>query len=281
MGKVELVGAETPIPEAMDIDDIEKKMLQYEQAECPVVHTFGPGLYIREVRIPVGAIAIGHHQKTQHMNIFLKGRLLIVNQDGTRSEITAPMMFTGNPGRKTGYVLEEVVWLNVYNTDVRDVDTLEKIYLEKSDGWNECQSPGIKRIADNTDYDLALKDIGVTEDIVRSQSENEEDQIPFPFGSYKIGIFDSQIEGKGVFATANIDEGEMIAPALIGKKRTPAGRYTNHSPDPNARMIYIDNEIHLIAISKINGCTGGMVGEEVTTDYRQTINLIRSRSCLE
>ena len=27
------------------IEEIEKKMLEMEQADCPVIHSFGPGLY--------------------------------------------------------------------------------------------------------------------------------------------------------------------------------------------------------------------------------------------
>ena len=260
----------------LSLVDLEKEMLKHEQVTCPVVHSFGPGLYIREVNIPKGTVAIGHHQKFEHLNVFLKGRVLMLDEDGSQIELTAPMMFTGPPGRKIGYILEDVVWLNIYPTNETNVETLEKTYLDKSEGWKENKrlQENIKRIVDIEDYKEALMEFNVTEELARAQSENEDDQIPMPFGSFKIGVFESTIEGKGVFATAEIKLGETIAPARLSGKRTPVGRYTNHSLQPNAEMRMINNDIYLVAIAKIEGCKGGQLGEEITTNYRQNRKLI-------
>ena len=261
----------------MDIDFIEREMLKFAQSDCPVVHSFGPGLYIREVTIPRGTLALGHHQVYDQMNIFLKGKILMANENGSSVVLSAPMMFVGKPGRKLGYVIEDVVWLNVYPTDETDIEKLESTYLIKSDGWRE---DNIKRIEIREDYRKLLTEEGTTEEEVRAQSEDEDDQIPLPFGSYKMGIYNSPIEGKGVFATSNIDEGEIIAPAKIGDKRTPVGRYTNHSIYPNAKMVRAGNDVLLIAISPITGCKGGQNGEEITTNYRDNIG-IRGEPCQE
>jgi hypothetical protein len=37
------------------VEDVERKMLLLPQADCPLHHHFGPGLYVREVHIPAGA----------------------------------------------------------------------------------------------------------------------------------------------------------------------------------------------------------------------------------
>jgi hypothetical protein len=105
-----------------------------------------------------------------------------------------------------------------------------------------------------------------------------EDQILMPFGSYKVMIANSKIDGKGVFATGNFKEGEVIAPARIDGKRTPIGRYTNHSKSINAIMVLRDNgNIDLVAKKAINGCQGGNLGEEITIDYRQALSLATRR----
>jgi SET domain-containing protein len=91
-------------------------------------------------------------------------------------------------------------------------------------------------------------------------------------------IANSKIDGKGVFATGNIEEGEVIAPARINGKRTPIGRYTNHSKNINAIMLLRDNgNIDLVAKKAINGCQGGNLGEEITIDYRQALSLATRR----
>jgi hypothetical protein len=117
-----------------------REMLKHDQADCPVVHHFGPGVYMREVKIPAGALAVGHHQNFDHMNVLLKGRLTVVNDDGSTSELAAPMMFVGRPGRKIGYIHEDVVWLNIYATDETDIEKLEATLVTKSQAVLEHQA---------------------------------------------------------------------------------------------------------------------------------------------
>lgn len=257
----------------------EKELLKHDQVGCPVIHRFGPGVYIREVMIPAGSLAIGHHQNFEHMNVMLKGRVTILDDDGGTTELVAPMIFTGKPGRKIGYIHEDIVWLNIYSTTETDVEKLEAHYLTKSESWIESQlaQESIKLLrstVDELDYKQALEELGVTHETVKAQSENTQDVTELPFGGYKIKIGDSKIQGKGLFATADIIPGEIIAPARIDGKRTIAGRYTNHSAKPNAKMVRgLNNEIDLVAISYISGCKGGQDGDEITIDYRESARL--------
>lgn len=260
------------------VDLLEREFLKLPQVNCPVVHRFGPGIYIREVTVPAGSYAIGHAQRFEHMNVFLKGRVTVINDDGSKTELVAPMTFVGKPGRKIGYVHEDMVWQNIYATTETDIATLEATYLDKSDGWqaHHASIPLLAHDADRSDYADVLEEFGFTEAIARAQSEDESDQTPFPHGAYKVAVMASQIQGDGLFATADIMPFEIIAPARIGGKRTPAGRYTNHSKSPNARMIMRDNgDIDLVctAMNGIKGCAGGNLGEEITIDYREALRL--------
>jgi hypothetical protein len=111
------------------------------------------------------------------------------------------------------------------------------------------------------------------------------DHVKLPFGSYKFAIFDSKIQGKGLFASANIEEGEVIGVARIGNCRTPIGRFTNHSKTPNAYpRLNSQGGIDLVAKTCIMGSRGGLDGEEITVDYRQSRvtaeKLDRELSCL-
>lgn len=260
------------------IEQAEKAMLQLPQAECPVVHRFGPGIYIREVIIPAGTFAIGHYQKQEHTNILLKGRVTMLNDDGSIVERVAPFIYVGKPGRKIGYIHENMVWQNIYATTETDVEKLEAMLLIKSESWmddhnNKKQMDYLVHQASRDDYRKLLAERSVTEAVARAQSENDADQIPLPPGGYKIMVAASPIEGRGLFATAAIESGEVIAPARIGGKRTIAGRFTNHSIAPNAKMMALpNNDINLVAIRQIHGCHGGHVGEEITIDYRQALS---------
>lgn len=268
------------IKKAEAIEALEEHMLGLPQVECPVVHHFGPGIYIREVTLPAGVLAIGHAQRYEHLNIMLRGAVVIIGEDGNPNTLRAPLIFTGKPGRKVGYVIEETVWQNVYATEERDIDTLEATYLDKSDTWKDNDEIFNKlkiesRREDREDFLAVIKAAGFTPEIVRQQSENLSDQISIPVEyAPKLTIRDSCIEGKGVFVSSPVDDGEVISPARIGGMRTQAGRYTNHSKNPNAKFVADDaGNIWLVSMRRISGCLGGGQGEEVTVDYRQALSL--------
>lgn len=254
------------------VNELEVEMLKHDQVNCPVHHHFGPGVYVREVNLPAGIFAIGHGQTKEHLNIFIRGRVSMVNDDGSITELVAPMIFTGQPGRKFGYIHEDVVWLNIYPTTETDIETLEGTYLDKSDNWKSVQKTEDRK-EDQDDYKLVLKEYGYTEKQVREVTENEDDQIPFPHGSYSVGVFDSGIQGKGLFAMAGVKKGNPIVETRIDGMRTPAGRYTNHAKRPNAVMREVGNIVYLVATEDIDGCKGGIIGEEITVDYRKVLEL--------
>ncbi|OLD92626.1 MAG: hypothetical protein AUG84_00785 [Chloroflexi bacterium 13_1_20CM_4_66_7] len=255
------------------VERLEAAMLELPQAECDVVHSFAPGLYIRQVTLPAGAVAVGHYQKTTHLNVMLKGRVTMIEPDGSHIERAAPLTYIAAAGRKVGYVHEEVIWLNIYATDERDVEKLEALFLDKSPAWQEAQKLiASDRAEDRADFEEMIASLGYTLALVREQSENLADLIDFPPGSYGVKVGRSSIEGRGLIATQAFEAGEVIAPARIGGMRTPAGRFTNHAKRPNAAMLGRANgDIDLVAIEDIAGCRGGADGDEITIDYRHAL----------
>lgn len=260
------------------VDSLQEYMLSLPQVKCEVLHRFAPGLYIREVTVPAGTMAIGHYQRNEHLNILLKGKVTVMNDDGTTSRLEAPMMFVGKPGRKIGYIEEDMVWQNIYATTETDVEKLEEMILDKDAMWHghleELQHKLLPPVDDVEDYRVMLDEFGVIEEFARGESERTDNMMDLPYGTYKIKVGDSNIQGKGLFATADIAEGEVIAPARIGDKRTIAGRYTNHSSRPNAAAVRNGHKgIDLVALRQINGCLGGHDGEEITINYRESLRL--------
>lgn len=267
------------VSDNQDIAKLERAILEQPQVPCPVIHSFGPGVYMRQLSLPAGNIAIGQHQNFEHVSIFIKGRMTFFNEDGTRKEVQAPMTFISPPGQKIAYVHEDSVFMNVYSTNETDVEKLEDFYLTKKESFLEHKekmdsTPLLTSKFDHNDFELFLIEFGLTKEQVRELSETESDMIPLPHGSYKFKKGKSKIEGTGLFATADIEPFEILCAARIDGKRTIAGRFTNHSANPNAKMIKGSNgDIALMATKKILGCHGGQDGEEITIDYRQSLRL--------
>jgi len=248
---------------------IEKLILQHNQTECPVIHSFGPGIYIREVTFFKGIFVIGHRQKKEHLNIMLSGKIAMIDEKTLQvNEITAPLRFVGKPGRKMGYVIETCTWLNVYSTDETDIEKLEEMFLDKSDDWKE-NNREIERLSaiitqsDRDDFQLFLNEVK------RTDEEYSLNYAKFKeIDGYVQTIRDSAIHGKGVFSSLKIKENEIICPVSIDGKLTQFGRYVNHSIYPSCRLKKVGDNVFLKSNCEIPGCIGSTKGTELTINYR-------------
>jgi hypothetical protein len=263
------------------LNDVAELLGQYAQGlpqvVCNCIHMFGPGIYIRQVHMPAGATIVGHWHKTSHLNILLQGRLTLLNDDGSRVSLAAPMICVANPGRKVAYIHEDAVWLNLHATNETDVETLEAEYLDIHPAFAELQRGFfVERIEDQADFDTFLWENDISYAQILAISEDASDQTPFPFGSYKFKTGHSCIEGKGLIATCDIAAGEVIAPARIDGKRTPAERYANHAKHPNAEIREEQSgTLFLVALKDIAGSLGGQDGDEITVNYRDAMKFNR------
>lgn len=276
----EAVKLENTLPDlnSEKIAILESELLKEEQVDCPVVHRFGPGIYMRETTMPTGALVVGHHQNLEHMNFFAKGRMTLL-MDGVVQEIKAPMMFTAKPGRKIAQIHEESVWINVYPNveNEQDIETLEGKYLNKSETFilseekRDAVLLGSSRVS--RDYFEAIGELGISgADLIFDDIES------LPFNGFKVKVSKSRIDGKGLFATAELCLGEYIGPVKINKKMTILGKYINHSETANAKFVTKpDGDIDLIATDKIFGCRGGFDGDEITVDYRKAFAHLSKR----
>lgn len=253
------------------MENIEEVIHQHRhdpQVSCPVFHRFGPGLYVRELHMAAGTIAIGRIQRFEHMNVFIKGRVRVLNSDGTTDDIEAPMTFVGRPGRKVGIVLEDMIWQNIYATTETDIEKLEEaIFVDRS--------PVPPQPVTGVGYQKFLTELSISEDQIAEEVANPNDQCPMPYNWSNGIVRGSTIDGKGFFVTVPILAGQVIAPTRIGGKRTPAGVFINHSDTPNAEMRVLgDGNIYVVALQDFSGCSGGGAGDEVVVDYRQSLETV-------
>jgi hypothetical protein len=102
------------------------------QIECEEKHHFGPNIYIKEVTMPAGALIIGKHHRMEHLCNMVSGRMFILQDDGSKKELVAPMTFMAKPGRKVAYIVETVVFQNIYSTSETDIEKLENMCVDNS-----------------------------------------------------------------------------------------------------------------------------------------------------
>lgn len=96
-----------------------------EESGIEWVHRFTPGVYTREMIVPAGVLLTGMIHKTEHISIFLEGRMLVPTNDGGSHEIVAPIIEVAQPGiKRVGVALERVRWLTVHPTELTDVDEI-------------------------------------------------------------------------------------------------------------------------------------------------------------
>lgn len=264
--------------ELVTVADVEAFCLTQPQVGVQVVHHFGPGVYIRECRIVAGVFVTGHIHRFSHLNQMLAGRILMSENGSAFHEVSAPHRYVSEPGQKMGQALEDVVWQNIYATAITDVEELERWLFKKSAAFLDCaakvrDSQAELREVDHQDFFMVLDEFSISPYQARAESEREEDQIPMPEG-YHVVIRQSAIEGQGVFVQAKAWPGEILAPARIAGKRTPAGRYANHSRRPNAKFVECGGDAILVATEYIEPyCNELVPGDEVTVDYRQALSL--------
>lgn len=111
------------------------KSVEGDNPDMPLKHTFGDGIYVRDLTIPKGFLVVGKIHKTRTLNILLKGDITILTEDGIK-RMKAPQYFIGSPGsKKVGYAHEDTVWINVLPTEEIDLDKIESTFIAKD--YNE------------------------------------------------------------------------------------------------------------------------------------------------
>jgi len=250
------------------IDRLEEALLLRPQANIVTTHVFLPGIYERVIRIPPWTVLTGAAHRTDYRVRLERGKIAVTTEDGIRV-LHAPATFEAPAGsRRVGRVLEEeVVWVDVYanSDDCMDLPTLEaRLYVVPDIGLGETRRQArIER--DRADYAAFLTEFGldqITMDII----VNYDDLIPMP-PQYAVELANSPLHGQGLFARAHFESGDEICPGRLAGHRTPAGRFINHSSEPNAKGVKRGDDIWAVALAPIE------LGAEILIDYREAMRL--------
>jgi hypothetical protein len=117
------------------IECLEADMLNRVQAKCPLIHSFAPGLYVRQIVMAKGLFIIGHEHNYEHFNFVMAGRATVL-MNGELHEIEAPCIFVSQAGvRKVLLIHETMIWATAHVTDCRDLKLLEAELITKSSAF--------------------------------------------------------------------------------------------------------------------------------------------------
>ena len=247
--RADILSLESAMSE-MDGYDLEGKEI------CKITHYFAPGVYAREMWMPAGCLITGKIHLTEHLNMLSQGRVSVSNK-GESVTMEAPYTFVSPVGTKRAiYAHEDSTWTTIHATDLSDPDEIEAEIIaetfEEVDGF-----------LDRKDYEKFLIDSLLTDEDVQRVTHRKGDIIPLN----SVKVKHSFIHGLGLFSVAPIHTDHYF-PAMLDGVRTVAGRFTNHSVDPNAKAVVVDERnVNLYATKEIGA------DEEITTDYQDTLKV--------
>ena len=240
----------------LDFEQVIKNMPSaFDECPYPIFHSFADGMYTREIHINKGDLVVGAiHQNDYFVNV-LNGHLWVVSEFGSR-EIIAPCSFVAKAGVKhIVFTLEDTVWSDTHKTNKTSIDEAEKeIFAGSYEEFDRGKK--IHEVLGLPEDDEALINYKKHDDIIKQ---------PESF----IVIKQSKIDGLGIFAKRDIDKGEKIT-ARIKFSRTYAGRYVNHSDEPNSEAITEDDKGFFFVTKRINK------NSELTVNYSDVRNCSRS-----
>lgn len=248
---------------------LQDELLQMPQADIVTTHTFLPGVYERKITVPPWTVLTGAAHKTDYRVRLEKGTIA-VNVGTEVKVLTAPCEFDAKAGeQRAGRVFEEeVVWVDVYDNpdDCQELSVIEdRLYVVPECGLGDTR----RRLAIESaraDYQLFLEQLGVDQDTMDAIVTIESDLIDMPEG-HDVELKESPVHGLGMFATRHFFAGEVICPGRLDGKRTPAGRYINHSCDANVMPYKFGDDLYVIALKDVG------VGNELFIDYRDAMSI--------
>jgi hypothetical protein len=94
------------------LDELEALMIKEGEAvECPIVHLFTDGMYVRQMFVPKGSLITSRIHKTEHPYTVSLGALAVSIDGGEWDHIVAPHTGITIPGtRRVAYILEDCIW---------------------------------------------------------------------------------------------------------------------------------------------------------------------------
>jgi len=83
---------------------------QGDRPDCPLVHSFGGGMYVREIFIPAGMLLTGKIHRHEHPNFLMEGTVSMITEDGGAQIMEAPQSMLSPAGCKRALFTHTPTW---------------------------------------------------------------------------------------------------------------------------------------------------------------------------
>ncbi len=142
---VDVIKKEEYIP-APSIQEIREKIMRLQEeaakfpgvefgdsTRCPLTHSFAPGVYVRQIKIPAGTVIIGKIHKHAHPNFLLEGKVSVFTESGGVEELEAPLQMISPAGTKRiVFAHTDTVWTTIHATTETDLEKIEEVTIADS-----------------------------------------------------------------------------------------------------------------------------------------------------
>jgi hypothetical protein len=100
------------------IDELEAAILSLPQLNCPLIHRFTKGMYIREIFMEAGSLITSKIHNTNHPFVISKGVVNVSIDNGDWIELSAPHTgITLQGTRRVLYIVFDCVWVTFHPLD--------------------------------------------------------------------------------------------------------------------------------------------------------------------
>lgn len=98
---------------------------------CPLTHSFGGGIYMRQIFIPKGMVIVGKIHRHDHPNVLVQGDVTVFTEHDGVERIKAPHAMISKAGTKRALVThEDTTWITFHNVgDERDLKKIEEMII--------------------------------------------------------------------------------------------------------------------------------------------------------
>jgi hypothetical protein len=252
----------------IEIDRIrrfEAALMAMPQVDMQTSSLMHGSMYARTIFIPAGTAVTGTLTKLDNVCV-VSGDITVTTDNGMQRLIGFHVLPASKGYKRVGYAHGDTYWTTIIHTDAKTVEDAEDAMTDES-AILQTRRNGIEfdwASKARSDYNNFVRQFGLPLGFIDSHMRKTDDLVETDACVRNMTMGMSPIHGIGVFANRTIADGEIIAPARRNGKRCIAGRFTNHSHDPNAKFVQtgIDDHADMIATRKIEN------GEEITVDYR-------------
>lgn len=116
------------------IDVLEVALLdRFNKIDCPLEHTFMPGMYMRTILMKAGSKITSKIHKYRHPFFVMQGSVRVWIDGKGWGLIKAPFKGITEPGtRRVLDVLEDTIWVTVHSNpdDTEDLSIIEEMVIE-------------------------------------------------------------------------------------------------------------------------------------------------------